>query len=55
MIPWQKLLSGRFLATVTILIVYFYAAIFGLLTVDQIKEITLLVLAFYFMKDRNIK
>jgi hypothetical protein len=52
MIPWQKLLSGRFLATVTILIVYFYAAIFGLLTTDQIEKITMLILVFYFCKQR---
>jgi len=49
---FDKLLSGRFISTVVVLIVYAYCAIAGVIKTEFINEITLLILYAYFNKNR---
>jgi hypothetical protein len=51
--PWEKLLSARFWIAIGVTIVYCISAIYGLLDVNKIQEITILVITFYFLRNRN--
>jgi hypothetical protein len=50
---FEKLLSGRFIATLVVMAVYAYCAVNNIIDTDFIKTITLVVLYAYFSKDRS--
>jgi len=49
----SKLLSGRLISTVVVVLTYAYCAIHGIIDTNFIREITLIVLVFYFSKQRT--
>ena len=50
----DKLLSGRFLLTVIVGLVFAFCAIKGTMSMDKVTEITLIVIYAYFTRnDRN--
>ena len=50
----NKLLSGRFIFTVVTAIVFAWASYGKILTSDQIAGIILVVVAFYFNKNKEV-
>lgn len=51
----SKLTSGRFLFTLVTAVVFLYSTIAGALNNEQIVSIIMLVVAFYFNKNREEK
>jgi len=49
----SKLMSGRWLLTVVAAIVFLYTAIMGILSPIETKEILMLVIVFYFTRERK--
>jgi hypothetical protein len=49
----SKIMSGRWLFTIATAVVFVYASLSGKLTNEQIVSITMLVLTFYFARDRK--
>ena len=48
-----KLLSGRLIATVAICAVYIYASVTGVIDPQNIQEMTIMVISFYFLRNRE--
>lgn len=51
----NKLLSGRFIFTVITAVVFFWASFTHILTNEQIVSIIMLIIGFYFNKNREGK
>lgn len=51
----NKLTSGRFLFTIATGVVFIYSTIAGVLNNEQVVSIIMLVVAFYFNKNREEK
>jgi hypothetical protein len=49
----NKLLSGRLISTIIVMLVYAYCSVNGIIKPDRIDAITLIVLYAYFTKNRS--
>lgn len=51
----NKIFSGRWICTLVIVATYSYLAIESKIPIDKVSEITMLILVFYFTKERAEK